>query len=406
MKIIFFEDIHLSRFHPLTLTRPIDDLRVGVLTLAEKWMKDSAFTSVPTQRILRSTLTGVFTSNHVKRNEDILFVNARFFPSKNLIRDINLLKYDEGISCKEKQSSNAVLVAYKWKCTLEGELNDLPNIQSDRIQEQANLEGIHRIWDLFLQNAEQIEQDIDRLQIAGISKNAVISKNAIIEGKNIFIETGAKIEAGAILLGDDSPIYIAKNAIIMAGSILRGHVSIGESAQIKMAAKIYENTTVGPVCKVGGEVGSSIFHSFSNKGHDGYVGNSIIGQWCNFGADSNTSNLKNNYSNVRFADWESKKLVDSGRQFLGTIMGDHSKTAINTMLNTGTICGVSCNLFSSSFPMKYVPSFRWLADDSTRIYDYDKAIEVVERVMSRRAVPLSKAYIKMMKNIYDGAIYE
>lgn len=406
MKIIFFEDIHLSRFHPLTLTRPIDDLRVGVLTLAEKWMKDSAFTSVPTQRILRSTLTGVFTSNHVKRNEDILFVNARFFPSKNLIRDIKLLKYDEGISCKEKQSSNAVLVAYKWKCTLEGELNDLPNIQSDRIQEQANLEGIHRIWDLFLQNAEQIEQDIDRLQIAGISKNAVISKNAIIEGKNIFIETGAKIEAGAILLGDDSPIYIAKNAIIMAGSILRGHVSIGESAQIKMAAKIYENTTVGPVCKVGGEVGSSIFHSFSNKGHDGYVGNSIIGQWCNFGADSNTSNLKNNYSNVRFADWESKKLVDSGRQFLGTIMGDHSKTAINTMLNTGTICGVSCNLFSSSFPMKYVPSFRWLADDSTRIYDYDKAIEVVERVMSRRAVPLSKAYIKMMKNIYDGAIYE
>lgn len=406
MKIIFFEDIHISRFHPLTLTRPIDDLRVGVLTLAEKWMKNSAFNSESTQRILRSTLSGVFTSNEVKRDEDILFINARFFPTKSLIRDILLLRFNEGISCKEHLSSEAVIVAYKWKSTIEGELIELPFFESYGIQEQLNLDGVHHIWDLFLKNAEQIEEDIYRLGIVGISNNATVSKHAIIEGHNIFIEGGAKIEAGAILLGDDGPIHIAKNAIIMAGSILRGHVSVGEKAVIKMAAKLYENTTVGPVCKVGGEVGSSIFHSYSNKAHDGYVGNSIIGQWCNLGADSNTSNLKNNYSTVRFADWESKKLIDSGRQFLGTIMGDHSKTAINTMLNTGTICGVCCNLFSSSFPMKYVPSFRWLADDTTRIYDYEKAIEVIERVMSRRAVPLTKAYIKMMKSIYDGAIYE
>jgi len=406
MKTIFFEDNHTKRFHPLTLTRPLDDLRVGILTLAEKWSKESAIKADSYSRLLRSSLDGVFSANQIHKNDEILFINPRFFPSKSLVRDINLLHINEGITFKDEDSKDPVIVAYLWKSTFQGVLKELPIFASSSIQEKTNLPAIHRIWDLFLQNAEQMQQDIERLHLSGISKNASISKHAIIEGRNIFIEDGAKIEAGAILLAEDGPIFIGKDAHIMAGAILRGHVAVGNKSQIKMAAKIYENTTIGPVCKVGGEVGSSIFHSYSNKGHDGYVGNSIIGQWCNFGADSNTSNLKNNYSTVRFADWESKKLVDSGKQFLGTIMGDHSKTAINTMLNTGTICGVSCNLFSSSFPMKYVPSFRWLADDSTRIYDFDKAIQVAKRVMSRRNVPLSDSYINMMKSIYDGAIYE
>lgn len=406
MKIIFFEDSHINRFHPLTLTRPLDDLRVGILTFAQKWMKEHYFSSHQFGRILRPSLEGVFSSNRISESEEVLFINPRFFPTKRLIRDIKLLHINEGISCRDLDSDDDVLVAYRWISTINGELMRFPDILPNSIQKQKGLGAVHKIWDLFLQNSDQIIHDIERLQIEGISSGANISKHAILEGKNIFIEEGAKVEAGAILLADDGPIHIGKDAQVLAGAILRGNVSVGKKSQIKMAAKIYENTTVGPVCKVGGEVGSSIFHSYSNKGHDGYVGNSIIGQWCNFGADSNTSNLKNNYSTVRFADWESKKLIDSGRQFLGTIMGDHSKTAINTMLNTGTICGVSCNLFSSSFPMKYVPSFRWLADDSTRIYDYDKAIEVAERVMSRRAVPLDKAYIKMMKTIYDGAIYE
>lgn len=406
MSILFFEDNHISRFHPLTLTRPLDDLRVGILTLADKWMHETEFLGFTFSRVLRSSLIGVFSSNHVAKNEEILFINPRFFPTKELVRDIKRLRVNEGISSVDHVDNDPVLVAYRWKSPLDGEIKAIPDLSSSYIQEQTKLASINRIWDLFLQNSAQIEQDISRLQLKGISANASISKYAIIDGKNIFIEDGAIIEAGAILLAEDAPIYIGKDAHIMAGAILRGHVAIGTKSQVKMSAKLYENTSIGPVCKVGGEISSSIFHSYSNKSHDGFVGNSIIGQWCNFGADSNTSNLKNNYSTVRFADWESKKLIDSERQFLGTIMGDHSKTAINTMLNTGTICGVSCNLFSSGFPMKYVPSFRWLDEDSTRIYDFDKAIEVAERVMNRRAVPITTAYISMMKDIYDGAVYE
>lgn len=406
MHVIFIEDIHVSRFHPLTLTRPLDDLRVGIYTLGQKWEKRLGAEGLQFGRILRDSLDGVFRSNEVMKNDEVLFVNTRFFPTDELLKAVNELGTDEALLYRDEESKPLV-IASKVLANKEGMLTDYENYPIKNSQYVENAEGVHRIWDLFLKNEGQIEADLQCGEMMGISNAARISKHAIIEGRdNIFIEEGAVVEAGSILLGEDGPIYVGKNAKILAGAIIRGHVAICESAQVKMAAKIYENTTIGPVCKVGGEVASSIFHSYSNKGHDGFVGNSIIGQWCNFGADSNTSNLKNNYGSVRFADWESKKLVDSGRQFLGTIMGDHSKTAINTMLNTGTICGVSCNLFSSSFPLKYVPSFRWLADDSTRIFEFNKAMEVAERVMSRRNEPLTKEYIRMMKGIFDQAIYE
>lgn len=407
MKTIFFEDQLTKRFHPLTLTRPVDDLRIGIFTISQKWQQALGLhVGKPVMRILRQALNGVFNANNVQEGEEVLFINSRFMPSDDLLDNIAQLKPKQLISCKCDEG-NEHFIAFKWIADEGSMLQELPNLNNFEKLFIQQTNQILRIWDIFLKNSAEIEADIKRSSLNGIHESAKVSPYAIIEGKErVVIEEGAVIEAGAILLAEDGPIYIGKNATIMAGAILRSHVAVCEKAQVKMAAKIYENTTIGPVCKVGGEVSSTVFHSYSNKGHDGFVGNSIIGQWCNFGADSNTSNLKNNYGAVRFADWETKKLIDSGRQFLGTIMGDHSKTAINTMLNTGTICGVSCNLFSSSFPHKYVPSFRWLADDSTRLFEFNKAMEVAERVMSRRSIELTQDYINMMKIIFNNASLE
>jgi UDP-N-acetylglucosamine diphosphorylase/glucosamine-1-phosphate N-acetyltransferase len=189
----------------------------------------------------------------------------------------------------------------------------------------------------------------------------------------------------------------------MAQSVVRGPSAICEDSVVKMGAKIYEDTTIGPVCKVGGEVSNVIFHSYSNKGHDGYAGNSVFGQWCNLGADTNTSNLKNNYGTVKVFDWKSKKEFDTGQQFIGTIMGDHSKTGINSMLNTGTMCGVCCNLFSDKYPPKFVPSFSWVSGQDIVPYHFEKAIEAMEKMMQRRNVQLTRPYYQMMAALFQSS---
>jgi UDP-N-acetylglucosamine diphosphorylase/glucosamine-1-phosphate N-acetyltransferase len=208
-----------------------------------------------------------------------------------------------------------------------------------------------------------------------------------------------------MIFAEKGPVYIGEGAQIMANSVVRGPAAICEKSVIKMGAKIYEDTTIGPVCKVGGEVANVIFHSYSNKAHDGYAGNSVFGQWCNLGADTNTSNLKNNYSTVKVIDWRTKKEIDTGQQFIGTIMGDHSKTGINAMLNTGTLCGVCCNLFSDDYPPKFVPSFSWVSGNDIVPYHFEKAVEAMERMMQRRDVPLTPSYHRMMKAIFQATSF-
>lgn len=393
MQLCFFEDQLLSRFHPLTLTRPLDDLRVGICTIAEKW--EAELEPTRTSRLLRSELQGVFKQNEIDTTEPCLWINSRYLPQDALLEQINDLEVG---SCLQ---SDDIIIAAKvngeesanWLSKNKVNFNTLLVLQTEKFQ------PLQYLWNLFQVNGHEIQTDINRLGSPDSQKNS-ISPNAVLENREqIFIGEGASIEAGAILIANDGPIYIGPDATISAGAIIKGPVAIGEKSKVNIGAKIYNATTIGPVCKAGGEINNSIFHSYSNKGHEGFVGNSLIGQWCNFGADTNTSNLKNNYSTIRLTDWTSMKQVETGQQFIGTIMGDHSKTAINVQLNTGTICGVSCNIFTSDFPPKLIPSFTWVGTNVMQPYKFDKAAETMEAVMKRRDVELTDAYKDMMHRL-------
>lgn len=250
-------------------------------------------------------------------------------------------------------------------------------------------------------NDYEIEKDIPLSELNSVESSSQ-DFSSVYHPKNTFIGEGAVIEPGVHIFANEGPVVIMDGAHLEAGSIIRGPVVIGENATVKMNARVYGGTTIGPVCKVAGEISNCIFHSYTNKAHDGFVGNSIFGQWVNLGADTNTSNLKNNYSMVRLKDWNSKKEMDTERQFLGTIMADHSKTSINTMLNTGTMCGVSSNIFMGGFPPKYIPSFSWVGSENFGEYNFQKAIEAMRAMMKRRNIELTKSYENMMYHIFQN----
>lgn len=394
MQLCFFEDAELTTFHPLTLSRPTDDLRVGILTIAQKW--EHALGTSECNRILRPKLKGVFEQGTISDDQSCIWINSRYLPTHDLINKINDLS--EGQCLKSGKTIIAAKTdsqsSSKWLKT------GSPDFNNHFILETADSLSISNLWDLFQLNGSEIAHDLEWMDL-NTNSDVQISDHAIFENRDaIHIHDGATIEAGCVLNATKGPIYIGKNATIMSGSHIRGPVAICDNATIKMGAKIYGDTTIGPVCKVGGEINNSIFHSYSNKGHDGFVGNSLIGQWCNLGADTNTSNLKNNYSPVRITDWKSRQEVETGQQFFGTVMGDHSKTAINTQLNTGTICGVSCNIFSNDFPPKLIPSFSWVGSNVIQTYRLEKAFEAMEAMMARRNVELTDEYKQMMNIIF------
>jgi len=399
MQLCFFEDDFLSHFHPLTLTRPIDNLRTGILTLAEKWkyeLNSSSYT-----RLLRDELKGVFDQPEISSDQPCHWINSRFLPESSLTKKIKKLEPGQGI----KEKSGAIVAACLTESASSTSFqNHFPNFDDIRFSILESSPSINHIWDLFIINGNEIERDLEYLKPFHAHKAGKISNQAILEySGNIFIEKGAVIEPGAVLIAGDGPIYIGKDAHIMTGAKIRGPVAVCHDAIVKMGAKIYEKTTIGPVCKVGGEIKNAIFHSYTNKSHEGFVGNSVIGQWCNLGADTNVSNLKNNYGMIRLPDWETGEIINTGQQFIGTIMGDHSKTSINTMLNTGTICGVSCNIFDHGFPPKLIPSFSWLGNGHMQNYKFDKAIETMKTMMHRRNISPDSAYISMMKQISDNS---
>jgi len=394
LTICFFDDQSTAFFQPLTLTRPMGDLRIGILTIAEKWMHEVSLHSV--RYLSQPHLRKVFSSNLPKNSSEELWINSRYLPVDDLVEQIKSLDANFGLKNGDDIIAAQLDRSVSKKITDPEELKNL-DIQYKQAETSPALQ---RLWDLFLQNGDQIKQDIQRLSKISSFTKSFSSNIQLINAADIFIAESASIEPGVILIAKDGPVYIGENATIQAGSILRGPVAICEDATLKMGSKIYENTTIGPVCKVGGEVTNCIFHSYSNKGHEGFTGNSLFGQWCNLGADTNTSNLKNNYSTIRLTDFKTGKQEETNQQFIGTIMGDHSKTSINTMLNTGTVCGVSSNIFSSVFPPKFIPSFRWLGS-SMEIHRFDKAIETMERMMQRRNCTLTDDYKAMMKHIYN-----
>jgi len=391
----FFEDHRLKNFHPLTLTRPLFDLRIGILTLGEKWLCSlNRADSVPSG-ILRNTFKGLFNET-VPEDDQILWVNPRFLPKPSLKDTVKNLKLNH--SLQFKGTLVAALISKKTHHEWVSNGINAKETKSHQLKEEM-VQQVENVWDLFQLNGTEIAADIGRLGLNPGVSGKDYPQAHFVNSDQIYIENGVNIEPGTVIIAERGPVYLGKNSVIMANSVLRGPVAICEGATVKIGSKIYEDTTIGPVCKVAGEISNSIFHSYCNKAHDGFVGNSLFGQWCNLGADTNTSNLKNNYSTIRLTDWDSGEDKETGQQFIGTVMGDHSKTGINAMLNTGTVCGVSSNIFTSGYPPKLIPSFRWVSDYDMETYKLEKAIETMRRMMARRDVDLTPAYEQMMRAI-------
>ncbi|MDR0802527.1 GlmU family protein [Fluviicola sp.] len=369
MNIILHDNgLHL-RFAPLTLTRPVGDLRVGILTNKERWERwiPEAVVSFQTEQYISKKFPRVSGEFEIE-------VNAVIIPNEALAATILHLEDNQILMSEDTWIARRGTASEKIKWT-----------------EKHPLELKQR-WDLFRLNDEVLVADYLLLTGGRKSQHISVSNTVIGDPSLIFIEAGASVE-GSFLNTTSGPIYIGKEAEVMEGSMIRGPFSLGEHAVVKMGAKIYGATTVGPYCKVGGEVSNCIFQAYSNKGHDGFLGNSLVGEWCNFGADSNTSNLKNNYSMIRSWSYEEGREVETSLQFMGVCMGDHSKCAINTMFNTATVVGVSCNVFGGEFPKKFIPSFSWGAVNGTELFDLKKAKEAANSMMSRRGLELAEGDI-------------
>jgi UDP-N-acetylglucosamine diphosphorylase/glucosamine-1-phosphate N-acetyltransferase len=348
----------------------------------------------------RDNLKELFAQpSSIESEKSSYWINPRVFPNETLIEKIN------GLPLNYRLSKDETLIAAHLSADHHNSwINNGLNISGLKEKVYSgSIEKLDRVWEIFKYNGREIVRDLERIKNLKLVDKSEYQNVTIFDKYPIYIEEGVTLEPGVILYANDGPIYIGKGVRIMANAVVRGPSAICRDSVVKMGAKIDKETTIGPVCKVGGEISNVVFHSYSNKSHDGFTGNSVFGQWCNLGADTNTSNLKNNYSSVRIQDWETGETTDTGEQFLGTIMGDHSKTGINAMLNTGTVCGVCCNLFSTGYQPKYVPSFSWVGQDNIMPYHFEKAVEAMEKMMQRRDVELSPAYKQLMRTIFESS---
>lgn len=381
MNLILFDGLYHQLLKPVSYTRPVAEIRVGALTIKEKWEKLSSKSTV-------SYLTAPYLSEKYPANitEDNVVINAAVIPNKNLLEEVMALEP------KQRLVWNKTVLAYRLS------KEDIEN--GFDAFEDKKLDGLYSILtrpqDIFRLAEHEIKADYQLLATG--SSQQINSTNQVL-GSELYVEEGAEINA-AILNTKTGPIYIGKNVQIMEGAMLRGPLAIMDNAVIKMGAKIYSDTVIGPHCKVGGEVSNVVFQAYSNKGHDGYLGNSYIGAWCNLGADTNCSNLKNNYSEVRAFSYASNQMENTGLTFCGLVMGDHSKTSINTMINTGTTVGVCANLFGSGFPDKFVPSFSWGFNPSKE-FQLAKAFEVADRMMSRRGFSCDETEQRILSKIFE-----
>jgi UDP-N-acetylglucosamine diphosphorylase/glucosamine-1-phosphate N-acetyltransferase len=282
-------------------------------------------------------------------------------------------------------------------------LNSNPPVHNSDLtgsKKNSSARKINFCWDIFTMNESAMSDDF-QLLTKGKKSLPISSTNRVINPGSIFLEEGAKVEC-TMLNASAGPIYIGRNAEVMEGAMIRGPFSLGEQSQLKLGSKIYGATTIGPHCRVGGEVSNSVIFGYSNKAHDGFLGNSVIGEWCNLGADSNNSNLKNNYSQVKMWNYREENYINTGLTFCGLMMGDHSKCSINTMFNTGTVVGVSANIFGTGFPPKFIPSFSWGGSDGFKTYRLEEAVEVASRVYERRGMKLADAEQKILKYLFDA----
>ena len=383
MNYILFDGPYRDNLLPFTYTKPVADLRIGILTIREKW------------ELFLKTTTTTFTEDYLSEKypmvelENNVMINASVIPSKDLVEQIKSLKHNQAIFYNE------VLIAFFSLSDVE--TIDFELFYKINLNEEPII--IKNTWDIFSNNGIALQRDYEKITEGRKSLPIPDSVN-VVNPEQIFIEEGAILNFVTIN-ASKGPVYIGKNSEIMEGSIIRGPLALCEGAILKLGTKIYGPTTVGPYSKVGGEVNNSVISGYSNKGHDGFLGNSVIGEWCNLGADTNTSNLKNNYAEVRLWDYESGRFASTGLQFCGLMMGDHSKCAINTMFNTGTVVGVCANIFGSGFPRNFIPSFSWGGSQGFTTYLTSKAFEVAKIVMSRRNIEFTEQDEYILTTIFN-----
>lgn len=383
MRIVLFEDQKWQHFLPLVYTRPVGNLLIGIENISTKWQR--VFDAKCTHRS-RVYLDKLFPET----TEAIdLWINARLLPDEKIIDAIQKLSQGEMLLHGED-----ILAVKSDKYSSD----IIENLSSKHYESSPLILG--QITDLFSLNAIAIIEDYKRITASRISQKLHDSNILIGDPSKLFLEEGAIVYAST-LNTNDGPIYIGRDAEVMEGSTIRGPFVLGEHSALKMSSKIYGATTIGPHCKIGGEVSNSLIQGYSNKAHDGFIGNSIIGQWCNLGADTNTSNLKNNYSPVRIFDYSANGFVDTGLTFCGLIMGDHSKCSINTMFNTGTVAGVGANIFGTGFPPKHVPSFSWGGTEGMMEYDLTKMMETAARVYGRRSLDFGQKEKDILSYIFS-----
>ncbi|MFY0481989.1 GlmU family protein [Flavobacterium sp. PLA-1-15] len=383
MNYILFDGTVRNALLPFTFTRPVADIRVGILTIREKWEK---YLGSTTTSLTEEYLSEKFPMVELEEN---VMINASFLPNAVLAELVSNLEPNQAIFKGEE------VIAFFTQDSQEEVDFDTYEI----IEYAEDCLTIEHTWDIFQKNDSAIREDFELLTEDRKSQPIPKSVN-VIAPENIFIEEGAKLEF-VTLNASTGPIYIGKNAEIMEGSVIRGPFALCESGRVKLATKVYGATTVGPHAVIGGEVSNSVLFGYSNKGHDGFLGNSVLGEWCNIGADSNNSNLKNNYEEVKLWSYETEGFAKTGLQFCGLMMGDHSKCGINTMFNTGTVVGVSSNIFGSGFPRNFVPSFSWGGASGFTTYITKKAFETARLVMLRRNVEFDEKEMRILEHVFE-----
>ena len=383
MNYILFDSDVRNTLLPFTYTRPVADIRIGILTIREKWEKHLGLTT--------TTITEEYLEEKypmVEMEENIL-INASFCPTEDLVEQVKNLSKNEAIF-----KGDDVIAFYTAESQEEVNFDAYSQIEF-----KDELIQIKNTWDIFTFNGKAIQLDFD-LITEGRTSEPIPEGVQFLNKENIFIEEGAEI-VFSTLNASEGPIYIGKDALVMESSSIRGPFAMCENAVLKMGAKIYKDTTIGPYSKVGGEISNSVIFGYSSKGHDGYLGNSVLGEWCNLGADTNTSNLKNNYTEVKLWDYESGRFAKTGLQFCGLLMGDHSKCGINTMFNTGTVVGVSVNIFGSGFPRNFIPSYSWGGAAGFTTFQMNKVCEVATAVMQRRSLVFDDKEQKILEHVFE-----
>ncbi len=389
--IILFDSEVRENLLPLTYTRPVCELRMGILTIREKWEKwlDGKSSYITQDYLSDKYLIAIDTDN--------LVINSAVLPNPQLCQLIHNLKFNEALL------KNGELIAARLD---EGQFynlmadSNIQELEGFEIDTHIHFDAINHLWDIFSMNDTALRNDFELLTKGRTSAPLSTTNQLIGDASQLFIEEGAVVEC-SILNTKKGPIYIGKNAEVMEGCIIRGGLALCEGSILKIGAKIYGATTIGPHSKVGGEVNNVVILAHSNKAHEGYLGNSLLGEWCNIGADTNTSNLKNNYEEVKLWSYTKDSFVKTGKQFLGLIMGDHSKCAINTMFNTGTVVGVSANIFGAGFPRNFIPSFTWGGPGGIETYPLHKALDTMGRVLARRNMQLSDEDKAIMSYIFN-----